>query len=192
MIEQAELWKKHPYIDKIEVSSFGRVRSVKGHYYKNNNDKDGYLTVGFRVNGKRVNKKVHRLIAEAFVPNPNTLPQINHKDSDRTNNNVSNLEWCTASYNRQYCEKYGISQGMPVLAINLSTMEVSQFRSQHEAGRVLGVEPTNISSVIKGKIKQTGGFWFVNADDGRAVDVVKSKLHDIGGAGLKIKHRAVN
>ena len=75
-----------------------------------------------------------------------------------------------------------------MFAINLKTFEVSQFRSQNEAGRALGVKQGSISMIIKGKVKQSGGFWFVN-DDGHAVDVVKSKLHDIGGIGLKIKHR---
>lgn len=78
-----EFWKKHPDIEKIEVSSFGRVRSVKGHYYKSLLDSHGYLQVGFRVNGKHVSRFVHRLVAQAFIPNPNNLPQVNHKDCDR-------------------------------------------------------------------------------------------------------------
>lgn len=92
MISPVELWLKHPGIDGIEVSSFGRVRSVKGHYYKNCRDKDSYLIVGFRMNGKLVTKKVHRLVAETFIPNQNYLPFVNHKDGDRTNNNASNIE----------------------------------------------------------------------------------------------------
>lgn len=109
MISQVELWKKHPDIDKIEVSSFGRVRSVKGCYYTSSPYTGGYLKIGFSVNGKRVTKKVHRLVAQAFIPNLNNLPMVNHKDGNRTNNNVSNLEWCTASYNAKYREKYGES-----------------------------------------------------------------------------------
>lgn len=189
MENQVEVWKAHPYIGIIEVSTFGRVRSVKGHCYKNRIVNSGYLQVEFRVNGKRIHKYVHRLVAETFLSNHDNLPQVNHKDNDRTNNNVSNLEWCTVSYNRRYQEKFGISstesQGHPLFSINLATLEVSHFRSQHEASRALGFSQGNIGSVIRGKYKQTGGFWFVN-DDGHAVDVVKSKLHDIGGTGLKI------
>ena len=186
---ESEIWKSHPDFEKIEVSSFGRVRSVKGHYYTGFIDKDGYTIVGFRMNGKRVSKKVHRLVAQTFLPNPNNFPQINHLDCNRKNNNVDNLEWCDGSYNQQYREKYGLSNtealGHSMFAINLKTLEVSRFRSQNEAGRVLGVSQGNINMVINGKRNYAGGFWFVN-DDGHAVDVVKSKLHDIGGTGLKI------
>jgi len=185
MSSQVELWKKHPDIDKLEVSSFGRVRSAKGCYYKISPDKYGYMKIAFRMNGKNVNKSVHRLVAQTFIPNHNGFPMVNHKDCDRTNNNIENLEWCTSSYNAKYREKFGESLGKPVFAINLTTLEISQFSSQHEAGRELGVSSRSINDVIKGRQKTAYGYWFVN-DDGNAVDVVKSKLHDIGKTGLKI------
>lgn len=75
--------------------------------------------------------------------------------------------------------------GHPLFAINLATLEVSKFPSQTEAGRAFGIDNSSITAVIKGRRNQAGGFWFVN-DDGHAVDVVKSKLHDVGGIGLKI------
>lgn len=187
MNSQVELWKKHPDIEKIEVSTFGRVRSVKGHYYTSFPINGGYLKIGFRVNGKCVNKLVHRLVAQTFIKNTDNLPQVNHKDGDRANNNIDNLEWCNASYNAKYREKYGISntesQGHPVFAINLTNLKVSRYQSQSEAGRALGVYQTNIAKVVKGKRKQTGSYWFV-MDDRHAVDIVKSKLHDIGKTGL--------
>ena len=149
---ESEIWRAHPDIDKIEVSSFGRVRPVKGHCYKNRLGNAGYLLVEFRINGKVVCKYVHRLVAETFLSNHDNLPQVNHKDNDRTNNNASNLEWCTASYNSKYREKFGISttesQGHPLFAVNLSTLEVSHFRSQREASRALGVSHVNINGVI--------------------------------------------
>lgn len=95
MKDSVELWKKHPDIVKLEVSSFGRIRSVNGHYYKSRHNHNGYLTVSFRIDGKKVNKLVHRLVAETFINNLDDLPQVNHKDCNRTNNNVENLEWCT-------------------------------------------------------------------------------------------------
>ncbi|EPD09373.1 phage-related HNH endonuclease [Lacticaseibacillus paracasei subsp. paracasei Lpp70] len=176
---ETEIWKKHPDIDGIEVSSFGRVRSVEGHYYKNNPDRCGYMLVHFRINGKSVSKLVHRLIAETFIPNPDNLPQVNHKNCDRRDNRVSNLEWCDNSYNQKYRSKHGISNtetlGHPVFAINLSTLEVSRFPSQHEASRKLGVFQQNINAVISGIYKQTHGYWFVNADD-KAVTIVRDEL----------------
>ena len=192
---ETEIWKSLPGAPAVEVSTFGRVRTldrvvprgkhtlfIKGRVLKQNNRKDGYLQVSIPIDGKSDTKRVHRLVAQAFIKNPNDLPEINHKDSDRANNNVSNLEWCTRSYNRQYREKYGISttesQGHPVFAINLDTLEVSRFQSQGEAGRAIGVSKGNINSVIKGKLKQTGGFWFVNDDD-KATEAIKNKLHKI-------------
>jgi len=202
---EKEIWKAHPEYAGIEVSTLGRVRTldkmvwngwgtylVKGRVLKPGNDKNGYLRVSIKVDGKWATKKVHRLVAQTFIPNPDNLPQVNHKDNDRTNNHVDNLEFCTSSYNAKYREKFGISNtetiGRPLFAINLETNEVSYFRSQGEASRALGILNGSISKVVKGKRNYAGGFWFVS-DDGHAVDVVKSKLHDVGGIGLKIKQR---
>lgn len=181
-----EFWKKHPDIEKIEVSSFGRVRSVKGHYYKGSHDRVGYLKSCFRINGKFVNKKVHRLVAETFIPNPNNLPQVNHKDCNRANNNASNLEWCDGTYNSQYREKSGEALGVPIFTVNLATLEFSRFRSQREASRTLRIDVRSINKVIKGRRKTAGGYWFVNDDD-NVVDITKQKLREIGKTGLKVK-----
>ncbi len=181
-----EFWKKHPDIEKIEVSSFGRVRSVKGHYYKGSHDRVGYLKSCFRINGKFVNKKVHRLVAETFIPNPNNLPQVNHKDCNRANNNASNLEWCDGTYNSQYREKSGEALGVPIFTVNLATLEFSRFRSQREASRTLRIDVRSINEVIKGRRKTAGGYWFVNDDD-NVVDITKQKLREIGKTGLKVK-----
>jgi hypothetical protein len=193
---ETEIWKKHPEIEKLEVSSFGRVRTLdrvvssekytrftKGRVLKQyRNAVNCYMQVHVRVDGKQAVKYVHRLVAQTFIENNGNLPEVNHKDNDRTNNNVSNLEWCTAKYNRQYREKYGISQteaiGHPLFAINLTTLEVSHFRSQREASREFGVHSRSISNVINGKLKHAGGFWFVNDDD-KATDAIKNKLHNI-------------
>ena len=186
---EIEIWKKYPDIDKFEVSSFGRVRSVEDHYYKILTRSDGYLQVSTKINGKQINKLVHRLVAETFIPNSNNLPQVNHLDCNKTNNNARNLEWCDNSYNQKYRDKFGISnlesKGHPLFAVNLGTLEVSHFRGQREASRALEVNQASISTVVRGKIKKTHGYWFVN-DDGHAVDVVKNKLHDIGKTGLKL------
>jgi hypothetical protein len=114
-----EIWKTIKYTDgKYSVSNLGNVRrnehytEVKANktkaYYKERllkgyKDQEGYLV--YRIcdnNGKVFTKKGHRLVAEAFIPNPDNLPFINHKDENRQNNNVDNLEWCTAEYNNNY------------------------------------------------------------------------------------------
>ena len=200
MENQLEIWKALPGGPGVEVSTFGRVRTLdrvtssetmtrftKGRILKQYLNHKGYMQVKIPVDGKWAMKKAHRLVAQTFIKNTDNLPQVNHRDCDRANNNVDNLEWCTTSYNAKYREKHGISttesKGHPVFAVNLTTLKVSQFRSQGEASRELGVDRPNINAVIKGKRKQTCGFWFVN-DDGHAVEVVKSKLHDIGKTGL--------
>jgi len=200
---EEEIWRAHPEYTGTEVSTFGRVRTldrvvsskgngtrfVKGRILKQYNDHSGYLQAPIKVDEKWIMKSVHRLVAQTFIDNPENLPQVNHRDCNRKNNHVENLEFCTASYNNQYREKHGISrleaQGKPVFAISLDTLEVSHFCARSEADRELGVDGSRITAVIKGKRKQTGGFWFVN-DDCHAVDVVKSKLRDVGGIGLKI------
>ena len=195
---ETEIWKSLPDVPGVEISTLGNVRTLdrvissekmtcfkKGRILKQQLHHNGYLRVGFYVNGKNVHKLVHRLVAQTFIPNPNGLPEVNHKDGDRTNNNVDNIEWCTSEYNIAYREKFGKALNRPVFAINLATLEVSQFCSQNEAGRELGVNQGNITGVVKGKLKHAGSYWFVN-DDGHAVDIVKSKLHDIGKTGLKI------
>jgi len=203
MENKAEIWRALPGGPGVEVSTLGRVRTLdkvtssekmtrftKGQVLKPFVSNNGYMMVHIRIDGKQTNKYVHRLVAQAFLPNPDNLPQVNHLDCDRTNNNVENLEFCDNYYNQKYREEFGKASGRPVFAVNLTTLEVSRFCSQHEASRSLGLFNQNINSVIKGRIKQTGGYWFTNDDD-NADDAIKHKLHDIGGTGLKIKYKAV-
>ena len=197
---EKEIWKKHPEYAGIEVSTLGRVRTldrvvssgkgirlVKGQVLKPSDNGKGYLQVKILIDGKQTNKRVNRLVAETFLPNPDNLSEVNHKSCVRNDNRVENLEWCTASYNRQYREKYGISQteslGHPVFAINLSMLKVSRFSSQGEASRSLGIDNGNINKVIKGRLKQTSGYWFTNADE-NADDVINRKLHTLQSQAL--------
>lgn len=190
-----EVWKQHPEFCFIEASTFGRIRTldrkvpqgsskrfVKGQILKISDNGSGYLMVQFSINGKNVHKLVHRLVAETFIPNPNNWAEVNHRNNEPTNNNVDNLEWCTRTYNIEYHEKYGVSakeytSKKPVFAVSLKTLEVLKFKSQREAGRVIGVDHGNIYNVLKGRYSQTGGYWFTNADD-NAVESVRAKFGD--------------
>jgi len=197
MESQVEIWKALPGVPGVEVSTLGRVRTLdkvvssekmtrftKGRILKQSYNR-GYLQVGIPIDGKWSKKIAHRLVAQAFIPNPDNLPDVNHKNCIRDDNRVENLEWCTPKYNIQYREKFGKELNHPVFAINLTTLKVSHFCSQREASRELGVNQGNLNSAIMGRYKQTDGYWFVNADD-NAVDIINQKLHDIGKTGLKI------
>ena len=101
MIEE---WKAIPgYEGLYEVSNKGNVRNVRRNtLLRLTKTNKGYIQVGLSKNGILTVLKVHRLVAQAFLPNPDNLPMINHKDEDKTNNRVENLEWCTAKYNNTY------------------------------------------------------------------------------------------
>lgn len=93
------------YEGLYEVSNFGNVKSLwygKDKILKPQADGGGYLFVWLCKDGKQKIHKVHRLVASAFIPNPDNLSQVNHKDEDKTNNRVDNLEWCTQEYNLNY------------------------------------------------------------------------------------------
>ena len=92
------------YEGYYEVSNLGRVRSTsyKGTRILKPSLKSRYKIVVFCINQIKVHKLVHRLVAEAFIPNPDNLPQVNHKDEDKTNNCVENLEWCDVKYNSNF------------------------------------------------------------------------------------------
>ena len=99
------------YEGLYEVSNTGLIKSLNCYNYKEprllklRRRSDGYLNVGLSKNNVTKTKTVHRIVAEAFIPNPNNLEMINHKDENRANNNVDNLEWCTRAYNQLYSIK---------------------------------------------------------------------------------------
>lgn len=112
-----EIWKPvKGFEGYYEVSNLGRVRSVdrvvvdksgrnqfkKGMILKSRSDRQGYIIVPLSINRHYTHKCVHTLVAEAFIPNPDNLPQVNHKDEVKSNNVVDNLEWCTPKYNANY------------------------------------------------------------------------------------------
>ena len=99
-----EEWRAVPgYEGLYEVSNKGNVRNVRRNtLLRLSKDCYGYIQVSLYKNGRRTGLRVHRLVTEAFLPNPDNLPEVNHKDEDKTNNRVENLEWCDHKYNMNY------------------------------------------------------------------------------------------
>ena len=161
-----EIWRDiKGYEGQYQVSNKGNVRSVArkdsigrkcgGRTLKPAYDKDGYLLVSLYKNGKAKKKRIHRLVIEAFVPNPNNLPDVNHLDEIKTNNELSNLEWCTRRYNTNYgtrIERIVQIQSKKVRAVNIKTGEVIRFKSTAEAGRK-GYDQRGVSKACRGVYK---------------------------------------
>ena len=118
-----EEWKDvHGYVGYYQVSNLGNVRSVDRYVNNHKGDKafrkgkpltkslddKGYVRYTFRMGKSKKMKRGHRLVAEAFIPNPNQHTIINHKDGNKQNNHISNLEWCTHRHNSQHAESMGL------------------------------------------------------------------------------------
>lgn len=181
---KTEEWKTIDGFPNYEVSNFGNVRSkdrtvlrkgnpatIKGMVLKSR-DVKGYMRVVL-YNGSRVNHRayyVHRLVAEAFVPNPNNLPCINHKDEDKKNNNADNLEWCTYKYNSNYgtaierrvqhqdWDSIAMKKASPIQQIDKSGNVVGTWESMIECERQTGFKCATISRCCSGKLKTYKGY----------------------------------
>ena len=108
-MENLKEWKNvniSGYEEFYEVSSDGEIKSKRsGKIMKQQVDASGYKTISLHLNKKNKAYKVHRLVALAFIPNPNNLPIVNHKDENKKNNRIDNLEWCDYKYNNNYGTK---------------------------------------------------------------------------------------
>lgn len=133
--------------------------SVMGQrYMKSWLDSNGYPTIQLTAaNGKKRTEKVHRLVALAFIPNPDNLPQVNHKDENKQNSNVENLEWCDASYNSNYGtrnERIAQSQRKKIYCVELNRV----FESIKAAQEELGIKGHHIGEVCSGTRKTCDGY----------------------------------
>jgi hypothetical protein len=159
------IWKEiSGYEGLYEVSDTGLVRSLwygKKRILSPAKNGFGYLHVSLCKDGKTKSMLVHRLVAEAFVPNPNNLETVNHKDEVKTNNKVNNLEWMTLADNNCYGThvlRVGLAHSKPVLQLDKSGNVVKQFPSTQEAARQTGIPSGSICKVCNGNRKTAGGF----------------------------------
>lgn len=162
--------------ENYEVTTTGEVINVKtGRVLKPAKDGGGYLYVVLSKNGIKKNFHIHRLVAESFIPNPDNLPCVNHKDEDKTNNfcgrpennyTDGNLEWCTHEYNLNYGTRNEraaktMTNGKtskPILQLRKDGSLVRIWSSVNEVQRQLGYSSGNITKCCNGKYHTAYGF----------------------------------
>ena len=168
--------------NNYEVSNQGRIRSVSrkrevtqsckaacfyhGRIRKQFLNKAGYYTVGLCKNGKQHHRQVSRIVAEAFLPNPNGYPEVNHKNETPKDNRVENLEWCSRKYNCQYgtrTKRIADKLSKSCCAI-YPNGEKQVFKSIHEAAKVTGVPFQNIQKVCVHERSTAGGIRWEYCD----------------------------
>lgn len=161
-----EIWKDvEGWEDRYMISNTGKVYSklnnlIKKTAYTN----DGHEVIILSRDGKQFGTFVHRLVAKAFIPNPNNFPLINHKDENPANNNVDNLEWCNYSYNNTYNDKHikiGKKIGQVIYQYDSDGNLMFEYYSGKEAARQIGAKSDcNISDCCNGKLFTTHGYVF--------------------------------
>ena len=166
-----ETWKAIAgYEGLYEVSDMGRVKSLKfgkERILKPEKNNCGYLQVVLYKDGQKKIPSVHRLVAKAFIPNPNNLETVNHKDEDKTNNEISNLEWMSIKDNNNYGTRSKRASETQINDKNKSKVVqmfdrqgnlLKTFPSTNEAERVTGIYKSCISECCNGKKKSAGGY----------------------------------
>lgn len=171
-----EIWKPIEECNDYYISNFGRIKSFKydkvnGKIMKPSRTTKGYLQLDLQLDGRkrqnRVHLAVHRLVARAFIPNPDNLPQVNHKDENKENNHVNNLEWCTNEYNSNYgthAERVGAKQRKPIYSVDVNG-NIEEFDGLRVAARkITGKTNASTSSIqyaLKNENKTAyGRKWF--------------------------------
>jgi len=181
-MDKKEIWMPiHNYEGLYDISSFGRVRIVRkckvkssGNCYLNkiktpglSKRGKGYFYVNLSKGGVKKTMRHHRLVALAFIPNPENKPEVNHKDGNSRNNNVENLEWCTELENVKHAWETGLSncigknhpKSKPIIQMDLNGVEIKRWESACEAQRAMGIVfNTNIGSCCKGVRSIAYGF----------------------------------
>lgn len=165
-----EVWKKIQGFEKYEISSLGRIKvNLKFRKYRNYQskvlnpslDKDGYFRTSLvSDDGITKNKIIHRLVAEAFIPNPENKPCVNHKNGIKTDNRIENLEWCTVKENNIHAIKLGLSGQVPGEKHHMSKLKEKEVLeiiinknnlTQEQLGLEYNISQTQISRIINKK-----------------------------------------
>ena len=158
-----ETWKRVIGYDNYEVSDKGNVRRIGASCnLAFDPNSQGYKRVRLSRNGKTHREFVHRLVAAAFIDKPDGCDVVNHIDCNVTNNQASNLEWCTVDWNMRWMVLNGRegNKSRPVRGTNIVTGESIEFESTQAAQREGGFWSVHVSSCCRGKLKQHHGYKF--------------------------------
>lgn len=157
-----EIWKDVRGFEGLyQVSNLGNIKSS----YTNktltpSNNGTGYYYINLRKNKANFRYYAHRLVAQTFLDNPNNYPCINHKDENRKNNSVDNLEWCTYEHNNNYgTHRDKLSKsGSKAIVQWKDGKKIKEWESAKVAGLALGIQNQNIAKVLKGLRNTAGGY----------------------------------
>ena len=159
-----EIWKPINRTNKnYYISNFGRVYSLKSNkIMKTPVDGRGYINCNIRVEGKTINIKIHRVVAEHFIPNYLNKREVNHIDGDKTNSRVDNLEWVTPRENLQHARITGLHTSDGDKAVNQikNGIIINTFKSISEASRMTGINRSNVNQCClkRSRYKTAGGY----------------------------------
>lgn len=164
-----EIWKTiQDYGGLYQVSNTGKVRDLKNHIksvYKNNK---GYVCLSLYYNGKTYHPTVHRLVAKAFIPNPNNYEQVNHKDCNKENNSVENLEWCNQRYNyNEGMKTFQYSKNEEHYFAKLKNSDIPIIYELYKLGftrvtvaKMFSINPSSLEAIEKGISYRELGYNF--------------------------------
>lgn len=177
-----ERWKRIWDFPDYWISTAGRVWSTlsDGFVYGCPVGRCGHIDVELRRRGRKYHRYMHRLVGEAFIPNPRDYPLVRHLDDDPSNNWIWNLEWGTQAHNMQDAiangrfyylsdddrEKAMQARRMAIVAVRVKTGETLYFESQQEAARQLGIDQSSINDVIHGRKTHVRGWYFAKQNEG--------------------------
>lgn len=158
---KCEIYRDIPgYEGYYQASNFGHIRSVRNNkVIAEEKSNAGYMLVSLSVNRIHKMVTVHRLVASAFIPNPNNLRDVNHKDGDKTNNNLENLEWVSHSENIKHAYQ---RLGKKTNGVSVICVETGQrYDSCKDASNQTGINISSINHAINGMAKSAGGFRWI-------------------------------
>ena len=165
------------------ITKDGKIYNLKyKRFLKAASDKDGYLRINLSKNGQKVSYRVHRLVALTYIPNPNNYPIINHKDENKQNNNVSNLEWCTHKYNTNYGTAIQ-RQSEKLKGRKFTEEHIKRLSESHKGYKPSEETRNKISKANKGKRMSENNHnskKIICIESGRVFDCISDALEFMG------------